>query len=43
MRVDKRLQKCKRLLKIKVKGLVEDLGKDIKTLIDKWVARNIVS
>ena len=43
MRVDKRLQKCKRLLKIEVKGLVEVVGKDINTIIDKLVARNMVS
>ena len=37
------LQKCKRLLKNKVKGLVEVVEKDINTIINELVARNIVS
>ena len=43
MLVDKRLQKYKRLLENKVKGLVEVVGKDINTIIEKLVARNMVS
>ena len=37
------LQKCKRLLENKVKGLVEVVEKDINTIINELVARNIVS
>ena len=37
------MQKCKRLLENKVKGLVEVVGKDINTIIEKLVARNMVS
>ena len=37
------MQKFKRLLENKVKGLVEVVGKDINTIIEKLVARNMVS
>ena len=37
------LQKCKRLLENKVKGLVEVVEKDINTIINELVARNKVS
>ena len=37
------LQKCKQLLEKKMKGVVEVVEKDINTIINELVARNIVS